>query len=121
MTNLDYIIETFEEYKNNALTSLSCYICGKRLGLASVTTYDHCNKYNCDDCTKSLIWLKEPYRPKIKLKQWEYDLLNIYAIPNIEFKKDCLLGELSAKGYFKGIEDTSMTPKEILNNCEVVE
>lgn len=68
---------------------------------------------------KFINWLLEEYREPIKLKQWEYDLLVIYARPNVEFKKHGLLMELSAKGYFKGIEDTSMTSREILNNCEV--
>ena len=28
---------------------------------------------------------------------------------------------MKGRGYFKGIKDTSMTLKEILDNCEVVE
>ena len=70
---------------------------------------------------KFVDWLLEEYKEPIKLKQWEYYLLVIYARPNIEFKKHGLLMELSAKGYFKGIEDTSMKIKDILDTCEVVE
>ena len=122
MTNLDCIIETFDDYKNNGITTLSCYICGKRLGLTGMPSYDHCAKHKCTDCVKdSLIWFKEPYKPKIKLTKWEYDLLSIQKLPK-DVNTFELFGtymNMKEKGHFKGITDTSMTLEEILKNCEV--
>lgn len=120
MTNLDYIIETFEDYKNNALTSLSCYICGKRLGLVNVPTYNHCSKYNCEDCTKdSLIWLKEPYKPKIKIAQFEYDLLKAFNETS-PFKSIPALKLMHNKGYYSGVKNLDDTIKHILDTAEII-
>lgn len=69
---------------------------------------------------KFLNWLLQEYKEPIKLTQCEYDLLDIYARPSSEFKQHELFLELSTKGHFKGIKDTSMKIKDILASCKVV-
>lgn len=68
------------------------------------------------------IGLEEERDKKIRLKQWEYDVLNILTdgghTGNWKFN-DLICYSLKNKGYFKGIIDTSMRIKDILKNCEV--
>lgn len=91
-----------------------------------------CNKTNCSDCDfksslkgchkKVMDWLKQPYeKPKYKLTQVEYDLLNAYKNSGM---RQCIsnygtLLELYKKGYFKDI-GTSIPIHEILDNYEVI-
>lgn len=78
---------------------------------------EHKGKVNTTyDCIK---WLCAEYKEPIKLKQWEYDLL--YEINTTDFRSVYVLVKLKEKGYFKGIPDTTMNIKDILDNCEVVD
>lgn len=72
---------------------------------------------NVDECIKEV--LAEHKKP-IKLKQWERDLLDCYH-SNFMFGSYDALVRMKQKGCFKGITDITMTVKEILDNCEVVE
>lgn len=70
-------------------------------------------------------FLLAEHKEPIKLKQWEYDLIEICYKCNAYLETDTLKSyiffeSLKEKGYFKGITDTSMTIKEILENCEVI-
>lgn len=71
-------------------------------------------------CIQTLL---QEHKEAIRLKQWEYDLLKT----NLECYGDELfcwytdVRKMKEKGYFKGVTDTSMTLKEILDDCEVVE
>lgn len=66
------------------------------------------------------IGLEEERDKKIRLKQWEYDLM--WGLEEgSKFHDWGYLCYMKRKGYFKGITDTSMTLEEILNNCEVIE
>lgn len=116
MTNLDYIIETLDDYDY----SLSCYICRQRLGLTSATMYNHCNNHKCTDCVKdSLIWLKEPYKSKIKLTQFEYDLLKAFNETS-SFRSIPALKLMHNKGYYSRVENLDDTVKHILDTAEIV-
>lgn len=65
-------------------------------------------------------WLLEENTNKIKLKRWEYDLLEYSKTAYIKrFSDWFVLRHLKSKGNFKGITDTSLTIKEILENSEV--
>lgn len=94
-----------------------------------------CRKKECDCsecefnndvnlCVKTL--LEEHKEPiKIKLAQWEYDFLNTlrkyHATTFMSDKfNEHLCDDMKQKGHFKGVTDTSMTLREILNNCEIV-
>lgn len=67
------------------------------------------------------IGLEEERDKKIKLKQWEKDLLETLQCEEVKFFCHELLLEMRYKGYFKGITDTSMKIEDILKNCEVIE
>lgn len=110
MTNLEFYRKEIKDYLDDNLSNrdLLSETFGYKIG------------YGENFVRKFVDWMLQEYKEPIKLKQWEYDLLDIYANRNTEFKKYDLFRELSAKGHFEGIEDTSMTSKEILDNCEVI-
>lgn len=65
-------------------------------------------------------WLTREYQEPIKLKQWEKDVLSFYSGEQ-GFNETVFAKKLKGRGYFNGVTDTSMTVREILENCEVVE
>jgi hypothetical protein len=68
------------------------------------------------------IGLEEERDKKIKLKQWEYDLIRTNDMShNRTFVSFNTYRSMKKIGHFAGIKDVSMTLKEILENCEVVE
>ena len=70
---------------------------------------------------KRLKWLYQEYKEKIRLTQFEYDLIKTFD----HCKECCVLNEieplkkLSEKGYFKGINPFTKV-HEIIDNCEVI-
>ena len=116
MTNLDYIIETFEDYAGD----LSCYLYERKLDIAGASSINYCDEYKCADCVKdSFIWLKKPYKPKIKLKQFEYDLLKAFNETS-QFRSIPALKLMHNKGYYGGIKNLDDTIKHILDTAEIV-
>lgn len=91
-----------------------------------------CCETNCNDCDFKInqigcretakYWLKQPYKkPKYKLTQCEYDMLDTIFENQARFSKVYLIDELKKKGYFKNIKcDSNVRVKDILANCEVV-
>ena len=91
-----------------------------------------CSKIDCNDCDFLTIqkdcreiakeWLKQPYeKPKYKLTQCEYDMLDTIFEKEARFSRMYLIGELKKKGYFENIKcDSNVRVKDILANCEVV-
>lgn len=69
-------------------------------------------------------FLNEEYKETVKLTQFEYDLISaLYFNGESYYGFDytaCYFMK-TEKIYFNGVKDTSMTLKEILENCEVVE
>ncbi len=117
MINLEfYKDEIIDKYINrDERKYFDCILCEVRNKI-----FD-CQK-PCYQCLEeSFDWLLEEHKEPIELTQLEYDLLNRLVKANIEFKQHELFLELSTKGHFKGIKDTSMKIEEILDNCEVVE
>lgn len=67
-------------------------------------------------------WLFEEYEERIKLTQFEYDLIHAMVHTGggrYEFKYSVCNTMKKEKGYFKGIEDTNMALANILSNCVV--
>lgn len=60
-------------------------------------------------------------KPKNALLQWEFDLLIFDKSVRVPFCKIGLFMYMKESGHFKGIEDTSQTLDEILNNYEVID
>lgn len=69
---------------------------------------------------EAIDWFLAEHKELIKLKQWERDLMRLY--PYSQTFNDCsALRGMKNRGYFKGVEDESMTVIEILESCEVVD
>lgn len=90
-----------------------------------------CSKIDCNDCDFLTIqkdcheiakdWLKQTHiKPKYKLTQFEFDLLNAYKNSGMHqcISNYSTLLEMYGKGHFKSI-DTSTPIHEILDNYEV--
>ena len=77
---------------------------------------------NSEDDINLIDWLLEEHKEPIKLKQWEYDLIRTNdSSHNTSFRTFNTYINMKSIGYFDGITNTSMTLKEILENCEVIE
>ena len=78
------------------------------------------HKGNVNTVCDCIEWLCKEYKEPIKLKQWEYDLIETNDQPhNRYFNSFMTYRNMKDKGYFKGVYDTNMTLAEILENCEV--
>lgn len=82
------------------------------------TNCDECD-FNCDCCgEKRFKWLASPYKkPKNKLSQFEYDLLEQF-LTSYKLKEITMIMKLKTKGYFNNI-NFDLTVGEVLDNCEV--
>lgn len=119
ITNLEYVASK-GLIKEGCALCYTAHIC--KYGISCINK--SCSKCefngNVDLCVQTLL---EEYKELIKLTQFEFDLLKaklethgycyFSACIDLRFMKD--------NGYFNGIADTSMTLREILDNCEVIE
>lgn len=119
MTNLEY-------YKDEVMEH--CCLCE----IAWICKYGKCCPGNsCNSCEfdysnrKCLEVILAEHKEPNKLKQWEYDLLTIFENHAVNDKlaldSAIIIAPMLRAGYFKGVHDTSMTIKDILENCEVVD
>lgn len=126
MTNLErYKDEFVYMLKKNKIILCSCFEVLNNHDDCNTCPYDveNCVEEGCCNYRKFIDWLLEEHKEPIKLKQWEYDLIRTNDRPhecNV-FESFNTYRNMKAIGYFEGITDTSMTLKEILENCEVVE
>lgn len=99
---------------------LSCSVCSV---MNNFDIENGCSGVRCE-MTKELDWMFEEYKETIKLKQWEKDLLETYQEElgvDHAFYSNYILKELKDRGHFKGVMDTSMNTRRILENCEVID
>lgn len=122
MTNLEYYKDEIYEMQRDLFENKD--ICVSRgIGIAICDVYE---KYKGVHAFMPMVldWLLEEHKEPIKLKKWEKDLISLFDIrysKNYSFNSFLSLDGLKRKGYFEGITDTSMTLKEILENCEVID
>lgn len=119
MTNLEWL-------KQN-LTQETKELCSLCRGVYKTINGKYCDDENdyikCEDCKLCKLedfinFLSQEHKETIKLKQWEYDL--IYSYKECRFISCSVAFRMKEKGYFKGIKDTSMKIKDILDNCIIV-
>lgn len=115
MTNLEWLNEIGMITTNRVAPN------GKLIGVNLVIALrdDDFKKYS----EKGFGWLLEEHKEPIKLKQWEYDLIKYHG-KFAKFNDISILMSMKCKGHFKdmnSVEKCSMTTKEILDNCEVIE
>lgn len=121
MTNLEYYKQEIYEIQRDLFENKD--ICIRHgIGIAICNVYTKHTGLN-SFMPMVLDWLLAEYKEPIKLKRWEYDLIRTNDRPhecNV-FESFNTYRNMKAIGYFEGITDTSMTLKEILDNCEVIE
>ena len=112
MTNLEfYKDEIKKEYLKQGFLGDALFIIAKRNGYK----YGRKDQYLID-------WLLEEHKEKIKLKKWEYDLIrSVNWMCEFKFESFNIYQNMKKLGHFKGVTNTSMTLKEILENCEIVD
>lgn len=115
MTNLEWLNEIGMITTNRVAPN------GKLIGVNLVIALrdDDFKKYS----EKGFDWLLEEHKEPVKLKQWEYDTIKYHGKLS-KFNDIHFLMAMKNKGYFKdmnSVEKCSMTIKEILDNCEVIE
>lgn len=120
MTNLEFYKDEIVKMirKGHTLGCCVCHVMNK------IGENSPCEGYKCTE-EKFCDWLLEEHKEPIKLKQWEYDLLTIFENHTVNDKltldSAIIIAPMLRSGYFQGVPNTSMTIKEIIENCEVVE
>ena len=119
MTNLEWFNEIGMIAENEVWTKTSDLKGQIGVNLVIALRDDDFKKYS----EKGFGWLLEEHEEPIKLTKFEYDLLrtNDRSHECNSFQWFNTYRNMKAIGYFKGITNTSMTLKEILENCEVIE
>lgn len=116
MTNLEWLLQdgSFNMYADNL----------KEYGeIRLKVRTDKLNKMSkeCGAPWDIIPYLLKEHKESVKLTQFEFDLLKAEyeSFGDARLTYCNVLHNLKNKGYFKGVEDTTMTLKEILDNCEV--
>ena len=121
MKNFDKYMKDILIDSNEQDYQVTCWWRYKYLGERTDT---ECSCDDCTECQKQFFeWLNQEYKEPIKLTQFEYDMLSTTSKYHLwlgELKNGLYYIKMKEKGYFKNV-DLSMTAKEVLENCEVVE
>ena len=127
MTNLEYYKDELKRYIKN--DSKEAYLKSDAIGKAFTLFAKERVDIWCNDIWAEpehfIDWLLEEHKEPIKLTQAEKDLLKSFADVdegwNGRVLNECyIIRNMRHKGYFKNV-DLSMTFREVLGNCEVVE
>ena len=116
-------MKTFEKYIEEISTILANSNCDNAHLCNICNVRNVCEKLGTLDDEEIHEFLLSEYKEPIKLTQFEYDIINYHGKLS-KFNDICILMAMKNKGHFKhmnSVEKCSMTIKEILENCEVVE
>lgn len=108
-------MKKFEKHIDVIIEGLSCKV---RQQLIPCKITVGCENTDCKDCSarlKEYLLTEE----EIVLTQFEYDLLKANVCDDMTFDFFVQYQKLKANGYFKGIDDVSMTIGEILKNAVI--
>lgn len=119
MTNLEWLYERGLVTTNFVYNDKDGYPNRVMIGVNLVISIrdDIYEKYK----KKGIEWLLEEHKEPIKLKQYEMDTLEIAACKETPLSNYSFFTEMRKRGHFKGITDTSMNLREILDNFEVID
>lgn len=120
MTNLEYYKDEIEERFKQLFKSFTDT---SSLACALDETY---LKHRKQKYGSMFTWYFEEHKEPIKLKQWEYDLIETCYKCSSYLETDTLnsynfFKSLKEKGHLRGIDDLKIRIEEILDNCEVIE
>ena len=123
MTNLEFYKDELKDIMAENIINVKCVFALKEIEKAFG---EFARRYWYNEHVKTPIdfidWLLAEHKGPVKLKQWEYDLIRANEMSHdFRFKSFRTYRNMKAMGYFESITDTSMTLKEILDNCEVVD
>ena len=123
MTNLEWLKENLTKEEKSKVQM--CVVFNEKI------YKNTCNGKDCYDCPLNKVGdlidlLLQEHKEPIKLKQWEYDLIDTCYKCNSYLETDTLnsynfFKSLKEKGHLRGIDDLKIRIEEILNNCEVIE
>lgn len=115
MTNLEWLS------KKGLITVNTLYSQGEISGVNIVIALRD-EDYLSFSNKKDIDWLLEEHKEAIKLKQWEYDLINTNNMSHERaFDSFATYENMRKIGHFQGVTNTSMSLHDILNNCEIIE
>ena len=119
----NYRMKTFEKYIKEISKILANSHCDNAYLCNICNVRNVCEKLGSLDEKEIHKFLLSEYKEPIKLTQFEYDMLSTTSKYHLwlgELKNGLYYIKMKEKGYFKNV-DLSMTAKEVLENCEVVE
>lgn len=103
-TNLDLFLE------KHGYEIVDCDLCK--------AVYECGCKYKCKTFKEVVEYLKAVQ--KYTLSDWEQYILTTVHDDSLKFNEFYILNDLHDLGYYQSITDTSVTVKEILQNCEAI-
>lgn len=106
-----------DKIKSIDVFCVAAYICKYRKDCSSLSC-STCEFHGSPErCIKVML---SEYKEPVKLNKWEYDMIRTNDMShNHEFWFFGTYRNMKNAGYFKGVYDTQMTLKEILENCEI--
>ena len=112
-----------EKYKDEIIHRIKekGYVADAIYQIASQNGTRICSRISNESEAEIFKWLLQEYKEPVKLTQFEYDSLSFPSDNEYEFGNDLWCLHMKEKGYFKGVTDTSMEIKEIIERAEVVD
>lgn len=127
MTNLEWVKNNFNRLELSNDDSFCEIAFISKTGKSCVECKGTC----CSECQfrnirNAIDYLLQEHKEPIKLKQWEYDLIETCYKCSSYLETDTLKSynffeSLKEKGHLRGIDDLKIRIEEILDNCEVIE
>ena len=127
MTNLEYYKDEFVYMLNDDnYQPLLCNYFEKILIYSDCSCCPFCTKDETGcDYQKFVDWLLEEHKEKIKLTDFEHDVLKAFTkcptyVEDDRIDNYIALQDLSSAGWFQNV-DENLSIKEIIDNCEIVD
>jgi hypothetical protein len=120
MTNLEFYKDEIKKKIKNG-ENFACAICQVKNKNCQQCSADDGDDILCD----FVDWLLEEHKEKIKLTEFENDVLKAFTKYPTYVDDDIIdnyiaLQDLSSAGWFQNV-DENLSIKEILENCEVID
>lgn len=108
-------MKKFEKHIDEIVNGLSCKAISRLIPCKNTVGCENTDCKDCHDRLKEYLLTEE----EIVLTQFEYDLLKANVCDDMTFDFFIQYTKLKANGYFKGIDNVSMTIGEILKRAVI--